>query len=72
MLVMPFLLIHLLLLEHLMVIVLVLQALLISQGTGYQKCNIFTSELQSGRINFHLTLLAIVAIVFHQPFIVIC
>ena len=32
----------------------------------------FISELQNGGINFHLTLLARVAIIFRQPFIVTC
>ena len=38
---------------------------------SYQKHNIsfITLELQSGEINFHLTLSAIAAIIFHQPFI---
>ena len=53
------------------IILVVHQALLISQGTGYQKRNIFfISELQNGGINFHLTLLARVAIIFRWPFIV--
>ena len=46
--------------------------LLIYRGADYHLHNIFSiTELQSGGIRFHLTLLAKVAVIFRPPFIVI-